>query len=732
MAVPVQTPYIEYTANGSTNSFALEFDCENQDHLIVLVDEVDPVVGTWSLSGGAVVFGTAPATGKKVTIQRNTPFRRDEDFQSYDNSFRPPGVNKGFDKIWLKLQELGVADWILKNRFDGILEYINQKDDDLKSYLLGEIEKQGVALDQLEDYYNYLMERLANIAIDRGWDANFVTYNGRTQKKNNDGFESVAEMLSIVNPKDGDRVFVKSYHAGVMGEAQPYKGGGDFVYSTAKSDVNNGGTILNGWVRIYQIVTPEMFGAKANGIDDDTAAVQATVNTVKKIRLTDSDYKFSTISVPSKRKIRGAGKGITKIIPSDSADLFNITANDTYFESFTIEPFALLTAGTLFKVPNGNRIGFKDISAYSYFNGFDINGTVINFEDIELWFGAQNGTGILLGDTAYTGMVDIISLKMINNTPAGLLAQPYCGIILRFVDVIHLDDILTIGQGTSIYVNPKSGQTASLIGMTNCCIDTSNFGMTVAPEGTGRVIRNYATNCWFGENSISGLVFNPGSSSSIIDGFTFNNCQIGNNKVVNVNLDNPNNGTLKGIHINNSEVYGSPVGVRADNCGQCFIGGNTIIGNVASGAGNTVGIAVSATAQLVVGDDVVVSGNTSNYNVPSNAIACGIPITSNIALTATIGVLTSYTATAKFTRRLNGNHSVSLNMKLTNVGTAAGGLIATLPVVFNRERVLIAKETDVVNVLCSAFVGENASALYIYKYDGGTVLTNNYRIALSD
>ena len=134
MAVSEQTPYKEYTANGSANSFALEFDCENQDHLIVLVDDVEPVGGTWSLIGGAVVFGTTPASGKKITIQRNTPFRRDGDFQSYDNSFRPGPVNKGFDWVWLKLQELGVADWILGNRIDALKNHVDLNDAKLQQY----------------------------------------------------------------------------------------------------------------------------------------------------------------------------------------------------------------------------------------------------------------------------------------------------------------------------------------------------------------------------------------------------------------------------------------------------------------------------------------------------------------------------------------------------------------------------------------------------------------------
>ncbi|ALV72598.1 hypothetical protein [Acinetobacter johnsonii] len=187
MAVQPQTPYKEYTANGSTKSFALEFDCYNQDHLIVLVDDVEEIVGTWSLSNGAVVFGSAPASGKKITIQRNTPFQRDGDFQSYDNSFRPGPVNKGFDWIWLKLQELGVADWILSNRIDALKNYVDDRDDELSAYLMEEIRKQGVALDQLDDYYNYLMNRITEIAVDKGWVASLVVNkNGQSQQVVND------------------------------------------------------------------------------------------------------------------------------------------------------------------------------------------------------------------------------------------------------------------------------------------------------------------------------------------------------------------------------------------------------------------------------------------------------------------------------------------------------------------------------------------------------------------
>lgn len=246
MAVPEQTPYIEHIGNGVTTSFALKFQCESKDHLIVLVDEIEPPIETWSLTGGNVVFTTAPAADKKITLQRNTPFSRTTDYQSYNNSFRPPAVNKDFDWIWLKLQELGVADWILGARIDALKNYVDRKDDELKAYLMEEIRKQGVALDQLDEYYNYLMQRLAQIAVDKGWDASFVVDGNENQHEINNTVvrikKSVAEMLAINNPKSGQLVRTLSYHAGLS------KGGNTYRYEPSRQLENDGGSVLSGWV----------------------------------------------------------------------------------------------------------------------------------------------------------------------------------------------------------------------------------------------------------------------------------------------------------------------------------------------------------------------------------------------------------------------------------------------------------------------------------------------------
>ena len=303
MAVPKQTPYIEHTGNGVTTSFALKFQCESKDHLIVLVDDVEPPIASWSLTGGNVVFTTAPASGRKITLQRNTPFSRNTDYQSYNNSFRPPAVNKDFDWIWWKLQELGVADWILSNRIEALKRYVDLKDDELRAYLMEEIRKQGVALDQLDDYYNYLMQRLAQIAVDRGWSADFVvTADGSSQQQVNDKQATLNTLLS------NREVFIDDYFAG-SGVLRPVSD----LYTQGTSIYNEKFTNLESVRAVLTAVTD---------VDDplDWAAAQTAVDNNQAVRAMAKFYYFGKKTLVIQGNCsQFLGSGLRTRIYSDAA-----------------------------------------------------------------------------------------------------------------------------------------------------------------------------------------------------------------------------------------------------------------------------------------------------------------------------------------------------------------------------------------------------------------------------
>lgn len=76
---------------------------------------------------------------------------------------------------------------------------------------------------------------------------------------------SSIDELQTIEHWDGRTALVKSFWPDLN------KGGGEFIYDSSKKDINDGGMIINGWVRRYVTATFEMFGAKGNTPDFDDA-----------------------------------------------------------------------------------------------------------------------------------------------------------------------------------------------------------------------------------------------------------------------------------------------------------------------------------------------------------------------------------------------------------------------------------------------------------------------------
>lgn len=122
MAVPVQTPYQEYTANGVTTSFAVTFQCNSKDRLKVFINNIEQPAIDWQFSGGNVVFNIPPIDGSVVSIERVTPLKRDTTYSSYDNSFRAETVNNDFDMLWHSAQELELKNKNTYQKFQDLLD----------------------------------------------------------------------------------------------------------------------------------------------------------------------------------------------------------------------------------------------------------------------------------------------------------------------------------------------------------------------------------------------------------------------------------------------------------------------------------------------------------------------------------------------------------------------------------------------------------------------------------
>ncbi|MFV5621565.1 hypothetical protein VXR01_00280 [Acinetobacter baumannii] len=242
MSVPVQTPSKEYIANGTTTAFPLEFNCDKAEYLIITLNGEEAPVGSWTLANDTVTFNVAPLNGVVVNLERNTPFQRTTNYQLYDNSFRPSAVNKDFDLIWWKLQELGYRDqviWLalvkeiadriagddgLQNQINTIdhwLETLQQQVDwntDDIAQLVNDLSKEiadRIANDQaLKDMFLAMMDE----AINHGTiNALAITH-----------VESLEDLENITNVWDGRTIFVKDL--------------GNYQYVAS----------LQGWFKAYQ------------------------------------------------------------------------------------------------------------------------------------------------------------------------------------------------------------------------------------------------------------------------------------------------------------------------------------------------------------------------------------------------------------------------------------------------------------------------------------------------
>ncbi|MDQ8877028.1 hypothetical protein [Acinetobacter baumannii] len=449
MSVPEQTPFIEYTANGTTTVFPVPFQCDKAEYLIVLVDDVEPVVGAWSLSNGAVVFNTAPENGKKITIQRNTPFSRTADYQSYNNSFRPPAVNKDFDLIWWKLQELGVADWILSNRIDALKNYVDDRDDELRAYLLEEIRKQGVALDQLEDYYNYLMQRLAEIAVNGGWESSFVSYGSITQKKLNDGIETVDDLRAINNPAQNMRVHVKRYSS-----LSKFVGGVNYIWNSESSDEDNG-----------------------------FETIASSTNTTGRWKAIFKDNVINAWSVGY------VGDGTTSNhLVHEKVSEFLKNSNESWKLVFS--------NGTFLFNHKHNRFWLVSHVNYHVKSTATIKGGIA-FDDDIVWFASQYDTANPLKSTSITGK------GTFDMSDTGMMASAYkVRVMFYMLNPINLlvDGLkFTGGDFSQVFVTGETGYTSDDVLIKNCRFDIpvsaspsskNDDHTTIYTQATNTVVRN--------------------------------------------------------------------------------------------------------------------------------------------------------------------------------------------------------------------------------------------------
>jgi len=257
MTVENQIPYQSYTTNGSQTDFALSFYVEDKANFIV--KQNGGVIATNDYSYNSLTntlkFNVAPSTGIIVEVERNTSLERSTTYSTSNNTFRPEVLNYDLDRIWRKLQELGLTDKCLDLKLD--IEIDERKLADIEYDLLSQTRDL-----ELKGYIDTLIAAITGDNFDGG---KFITQ-----------AENILELNSLLK-WNGRTVYVKSYHD------QKQLGGGHYIYDPTQSAINNGGTILNGWVLKPEndTITPYHFGWSGTNLAQDMDAFQKCFDAVK-------------------------------------------------------------------------------------------------------------------------------------------------------------------------------------------------------------------------------------------------------------------------------------------------------------------------------------------------------------------------------------------------------------------------------------------------------------------
>lgn len=365
---------------------------------------------------------------------------------------------------------------------------------------------------------------------------------------------------------------------------------GMMVYDTTLTDL----CIWNGsaWEFVTDnsngcCVSIKDFGAKGDGVSDDTASIQAAINSIAAtggcVCIPTGTYIVSnTITLPSKVSI--AGSGIASAVISATLAMTNLQdvfyANTSTF--VTICNISILgnTNGTN---GAGSAIHFKNGSNNSVSNVYIENTTQAGIRLEE-----QNNSSVdscTLNYCGRTGYADNHGI-MVYSAAGSVIANYSIKITNNKIRNSFRKGITTYGPNASVYDLLIDGNTITSSGLANIYVGGPN-------QSNIRITNNYVNNGYV--NMQIGPI-----SNSVIDG---NSCDT--STYSNILLFDSINVILSNNTISNSGVHGIDFDVAGTRNSQVVTSGNIIYNSNRTSAGFGCGLYINNSDNTLVSSNVV-------------------------------------------------------------------------------------------------------------------------------
>lgn len=356
--------------------------------------------------------------------------------------------------------------------------------------------------------------------------------------------DSVVHLRTIPVTTSEERIYLKAHTDegdGGHGFFRAATGAavGTYVDNNGTTIVPIGGDGSSAWLRVVDngTVTPQMFGAKADGVIDDSAPAQAAHDSGYTVHYPAGDYLFgSQVNVTtSGQRITGAGwssaasVGVSRIFASIDIKLFYVTGSFVHFEGLFLDS----TAASM-SVPHvhfaGDAFSSMDRCRLAAVENFTATGGGIVLDDGAGGLGGS--VGVLTNINISHGTIKVLrsdvhiknSWIWANSRPYGIYASGSVGnLVIEGCDVLP-PQTLVAARKAAIYLsgslsNPRIlgcnfDGNSSLSTGPGLLAENGVLGLLVSGcYGFGHnedciildsIISPHVTSCTFKNNNISG------------------------------------------------------------------------------------------------------------------------------------------------------------------------------------------------------------------------------------
>ena len=259
------------------------------------------------------------------------------------------------------------------------------------------------------------------------------------------------------------------------------------------------------------------FGATGNGVTDDTAAIQAAIDTSKDIYFPEGVYKASGLTVDNNMQSFTAEGGNTRITKNANGTILNGSGDDLYFSGIDFRGEASSYTGDNISL-TGNRITFTDNCGSSDAAGRALKSTG---GSIRIYGGHNTWATVATGPTDYDIEIGVSGTATLYHYITGVRTGHANGGIL-FVDCGSQSVVgcqigkLNISKGTGP-AGTNGGNIIGnrIIGDVDVALSSATFSSNTL--GADLDFASGTSQCRFGASNICGAtVTNAGNANNLI------------------------------------------------------------------------------------------------------------------------------------------------------------------------------------------------------------------------